>query len=230
MRTALVLFLGMLPLPGEETWNELRLAGTHIGWSHETIEEATVAGQKVVRTIEEGKGWFDGNEFTWRTEYVETPEGLPVGLSYEGSQGSKPLPRIRGVRDGAGMKFVILEDDKVVAEVRDEGFLFPLGARLLVKSKGFAPGTKYTTRLFSVDDRKVVSVESEVVGEAEIALPDGPVKAHLVKQTQIGEEPIPFEVHYDDEGRVLCLNGTDIQMVLIRSTRERAIAVPDHRK
>ena len=128
------------------------------------------------------------------------------------------------------MKFAVVEGGKVTAEVRDEGFLFPVGAQLLVKSKGFAAGTKYGYRQFSVDDKKVVSIEAEVVGDAELAMPEGPSKAHLVKQTQMGAEPIPFEVHYDDEGNVLCLNGTDIQMVLIRSTRERATAVPGHEK
>lgn len=230
MRTAIVLFLTILPLSGEESWSELRLAGKHIGWSHETSEEFKDAEQTLIRTIEEGKGWFDGNEFDWHAEYVETPDGKPWRFSYAGSQGDTPLPEIRGEREGEGMKFAVVEGGKVTAEVRDEGVLFPLGARLFVKSKGFAAGTKYSYRQFSVDDKKVVTIEAEVGGDAELALPEGPVKAHLVKQTQVGEQPIPFEVHYDDDSNVLCLNGTDIQMVLIRSTRERATAVPGHEK
>ncbi|GEM_PF-3683867 len=230
MRTAIVLFLSMIPLSGEETWSEWRLDGKHIGWSHETGEELKDADQVLFRTVDEGKGWFDKKEFRWRTEYVETTDGKPVRFAYEGTQGETPLPEIHGERDGEGMKFAVVEGGKVTSEVRDEGFLFPLGARLFVKAKGFEAGTKYSSRQFSVDDKKVVTIEAEVVGEAELALPEGPVKAHLVKQTQVGAQPIPFDVHYDDDGNVLCLNGTDVQMVLIRSTRERATAVPGHEK
>lgn len=231
MRTAAVLFLLIAPLSGEETWSELRLEDKHIGWSHETsgmMEEERDQPLRV--TVEEGKGWFGepAEEFRWRTEYAETPDGKPVGFSYQGWQGDKPLPEVHGKADATGMTFAVVEGEKKTSEIHAEDFLFPHGARLLVKSKGFAPGTKYSYRTFSVDDKALVQIDAEVVGEAEIALPEGPAKGHFVKQTQKGSILVPFDVHYDDEGNTLCLNGTDIQMVLIRSTRERATAVPGH--
>ncbi len=168
----------------EDSWMEVLMFGKKVGYAHATLKRE----DKVIRsrTLTVMKIKRAGSEVTMKAmeESRETLDGRMLGFTSEVNLGGTPVRREGVVRGNVvtvtNEQFGRRSTDSYEL---DERGLMNWGLLILMREKGFAPGTKYEAWIYSPDFGMAAPTKAvmETHGKESIELPGG--KTNGIKVT-----------------------------------------------
>ncbi|MBN1124678.1 MAG: transglutaminase domain-containing protein [Sedimentisphaerales bacterium] len=158
-----------------------------------------------------------GRPISWRNGemILETVDGTLVAydgvMSHEGTElwflpvRHQERKIVRQEEDGSYTFVAVVNGQQYARGFKwPEDALSPPAFRRLQKEKGLAPGTEYSVKVYSIDRFTADEYSIRVVGPAEIALPDGTIKAHEIAGVVNAKEgTFAFTEYVDDQFNTL---------------------------
>jgi len=213
-----------------DDWQVLYIVGVKAGYIHSEVVLETTGAKPVYLTrsqtelcVLRGKTSAAARIIT---EVREDSDGRI--LSFRSKLGTSREPVIsEGKRVGARM---LITQSSFGRSRRYEvtipaDVVGPYACTRLMLKKGFAPGTRYSFRLFEPEACKVVKTTVEVVGPDVVSVQG---KVRMLHKMRISQDLLPLLSAYqwcDDTGQVIKSEVKRLGMVTVKATREEALKV-----
>ena len=213
-----------------DDWQVLYIVGVKAGYIHSEVVLETTGAKPVYLTrsqtelcVLRGKTSAAARIIT---EVREDSDGRI--LSFRSKLGTSREPVIsEGKRVGARM---LITQSSFGRSRRYEvtipaDVVGPYACTRLMLKRGFAPGTRYSFRLFEPEACKVVKTTVEVVGPDVVSVQG---KVRMLHKMRISQDLLPLLSAYqwcDDTGQVIKSEVKRLGMVTVKATREEALRV-----